>query len=124
MSKIQLAFLLAAAGLGALSVAGELWQFWTATVLISMIGVVFGVGSAYIADTVPAESIGVGLSLFETTTWVAGIIGAAGVGYAIELLGLGPSVVIGVALFLIAIVILAGSTRFREAMPASTPGGN
>lgn len=119
---IAIAFLLAAFGLGALSVAGELWQFWTATVLISMVGVVFGVGSAYIADSVPAESIGVGLSLFESTTWVAGIIGAAGVGYTIELLGLVPSVIIGVALFLVAIVILAASARSRKAQPVSAAG--
>jgi predicted MFS family arabinose efflux permease len=59
-----------------------------------------------LANLVPRESVGRGISLFSTTTWVGGIIGYAGTGYAIQHLGLASTFVIGAFLPLIAIVLL------------------
>jgi MFS family permease len=110
---IAIGFLFGAIGLGVLSFASDLWQFWLVAILITMVSTVIGVGSAHIADTVSQESVGMGLSLFQSTSWIAGIAGFMGAGYAIEHFGFVPSTVVGAMLPLIAIGVLAMSTRWH-----------
>jgi predicted MFS family arabinose efflux permease len=112
---IAVGFTFGAVGLALLTFASDLWQFGLVVILITMIGSVFGVGSAHTVDIVPEESIGVGLSLFESASWVAGILGFVAAGYAIENVGFVPSVIIGAALPLIAIVVLVLSFRVTAA---------
>ena len=64
------------------------------------------VGNALVTDLVSQESLGRGLSLFGATSWIGGVLGFAGAGYALQSLGMLPTFIIGICLTLIAIVLL------------------
>ena len=53
-----------------------------------------------------AESLGRGLSLFSTTTWVGGIFGYTAAGQAIQRLGTTSTFVLGAFLPLLALLLL------------------
>ena len=59
-----------------------------------------------VTDLVPQESLGRGLSLFNAVGWIGGIVGYASTGYAIENVGLAPTMVVGALVSLAAIVLL------------------
>jgi predicted MFS family arabinose efflux permease len=59
-----------------------------------------------VTDLVPQGSLGRGMSLFTATTWAGGVVGFAGTGYAVERLGMTPTVVMGAFLPLIAIALV------------------
>jgi MFS family permease len=104
-----------AAGLAVLAVATSLVHFWTAAVLLSLVGsVAGGIGSALVTDLVPQETLGRGLSLFSAMGWVGGIIGYAGTGYAIENIGLAPTVTAGALVSLTAIALLIPIKAARQ----------
>jgi MFS family permease len=112
-----------AAGLTVLVAATSLVHFWAVAILLSLVGpVAGGIGSALVTDLVPQESLGRGLSLFSAMGWIGGIVGYAGTGYAIENVGLAPTMVAGALVSLAAIVLLApirqvalGGQRERDA---------
>jgi MFS family permease len=96
-----------AAGLAVLVVATSLVHFWTVAILLSLVGAVAGgIGSALVTDLVPQEALGRGLSLFSAMGWIGGIVGYASTGYAIENVGLAPTMVAGTLVSLAAIVLL------------------
>jgi MFS family permease len=96
-----------AAGLAVLVAATSLAHFWTVAVLLSLVGsVAGGIGSALVTDLVPQESLGRGLSLFSAMGWIGGIVGYASTGYAIENVGLAPTVIAGALASLVAIALL------------------
>lgn len=100
-------YLMGTVGLLVLAVSISLWHFWVTASLISVLAYVgSGVGSAMVTDLVPQESLGRGISLFSAATWIGGIIGFAGTGYAIQHLGLYSTFIIGAILPLIATVML------------------
>jgi MFS family permease len=98
--------LIGTVGVLVLAVAASLWHFWVVMSVASVLFSVSGVGSAMVTDLVPAGSLGRGLSLFNATTWVGGVLGFAGTGYAIQRLGLTATVLLGAALPLLAIALL------------------
>jgi MFS family permease len=65
-----------------------------------------GIGSAVVTDLVPQESLGRGLSLFSAMGWVGGIVGYASTGYAIQNVGLMPTLVVAVLVSLVAVALL------------------
>jgi MFS family permease len=96
-----------AAGLSVLSIAESIGQFWMAAALLSVVGFVgSAVGSALIADLVPRESLGRGMSAFNATFWIGGIVGFAAAGYAIQTLGTPTTFAAAILVLLMAIVIL------------------
>jgi MFS family permease len=104
---LALGYLAGTAGLLCLVVAESLWHFYVGSFLVSILGPInLGVGCALATDLISRESVGRGISLFSATTWIGGIIGYAGTGYAIQHLGLAPTFVIGAFMPLIAIVSL------------------
>jgi MFS family permease len=87
--------------------AGSFWHFWIVAFLLKFLDFVNRpVGSALTTDLVPQDSLGRGMSLFTTTNWIAGIIGFAGTGYAVQCFGILPTLSAGALLPLIAIILL------------------
>jgi MFS family permease len=103
---MALCYLAGTVGLLALAVSVSLWHFWVVISLMNILSSVGSVGSAMVTDLVPQGSLGRGMSLFTAMTWVGGIIGFAGTGYAVQNLGMTSTFVMGAFLPLIAIVLL------------------
>jgi MFS family permease len=104
---LVLCYLAGTGGLLILGGARSLWQFWVVAFLLkSLVSINRTVGSALTTDLVPQESLGRGMSLFTTTNWIAGIIGFAGTGYAVQHLGMFSTLSIGALLPLIGIILL------------------
>jgi MFS family permease len=102
-----LGYLAGAASLSILAVSTSLWHFFLALALQAVfMGVNAAVGNALVTDLVPQESLGRGLALFQAATWIGGVIGFAGAGYALENLGTLPTFITGIGLILIAIILL------------------
>lgn len=96
---LNLCFLLGMAGLAILAAAAAQWQFCITAGLTSlMLNGVGAVGSALVTDSVPRAALGRGMSLFNATTWIGGIIGMSLTGLAIQ--GLGAAVTFIGAAFL------------------------
>jgi MFS family permease len=100
----------------------SLWHFWLATALIGLMGCVGSVGSALVADLVPREALGQSLSLFGTSTMVAGIIASAGTGLAFQHLGTVSTFVGGAVLPLLAIGLLIPLRRTAREEPVAAAG--
>jgi MFS family permease len=98
----------------------SLWHFWLVSSLMSaMFYINNGLGSALVADLVPKESLGKGMSLFGSTAWVGGIIGFGCTGYCLQNLGIGLTFFMGAFLTLIAMTLLIPIRRVNlEAAPA------
>ena len=104
---LYLGYLAGAASLSILAISLSLWHFFIVSVLQSVFaGVNATVGNALVTDLVPRESLGKGLSLFGATSWIGGVVGFAGAGYALQSLGTAPTFIAGICLILIAIVLL------------------
>jgi MFS transporter, DHA1 family, multidrug resistance protein len=98
-------------GLGALGLlllipALWLWQFWLATSLLAIAEKSNSVAQAYAADLTPAHAMGRGMSLFHSTSLLAGVFGMGGAGYMMQTIGINPTFLVGACLSLIAIGIL------------------
>lgn len=114
-------FLLVGYGLCALGVlqlipARVLWQFWLSASLLALVEATNGVAQAFVVDLAPPQAIGRSISLFNTTSMFAGIVGLSGAGYLIQTIGISPTLLLGTCLPLIAIGLLL---RLRK--PALVP---
>jgi MFS family permease len=104
---LALCYLSGMVGLLVLVASVTLWHFWAAASLLYVFASASrGVGSALATDLVSQESLGVGMSLFEATRWVGGIIGFAAMGYAVQNLGIASTLILGAVLSLTAIILL------------------
>jgi MFS family permease len=104
---LYLGYLAGIISLTILVVSVSLWHFMIALALQAIIqGVNTSIGNAWVTDLVPQELLGRGLALYGATTWIGGVIGFAGGGYALQNLGTSPTLIIGICLPLIAMVIL------------------
>jgi hypothetical protein len=82
-----LGYLAASGGLLGLAAAASVWHFWISSTLITASLITGAVGTALVTDVLPKETLSKGLTLFGATTWIAGILGCVGAGYAMEHLG-------------------------------------
>jgi len=64
-----------------------LWTFWTAAALLTVLGSGTDVGSAWVSDLSPQESLGINMSVFNSSRWVGAIIGMVSAGIAIKIFG-------------------------------------
>jgi MFS family permease len=102
-------YLLAAAGSLSLGVAGQLWHFWLATILLLLTRSVNGsVAAALAIDLLGRERIGRGLPWLNAMNWLAGILGSAGAGLLMDSLGPTPVYLIAAALPVVAAALLGG----------------
>ncbi len=103
---IILCYLASLIGLAVLAFASSLWHFWAAMALQSVIAAGFAVGSALVTDLVPRESLAAPLSLYSASQFIGYVIGFAGAGTVIKLLGMSNSLAVGGVLCLLAIGLL------------------
>jgi MFS family permease len=111
---LAVGYLSALAALILLPASSVLWQFWLVIVLQGIaVGSNSSIGSAWVTDLIPRESLGKGLAFFGATVWVGGVIGFALAGSLVQHLGYGLASVLGGCLALAAtgllIPIRAGS---------------
>jgi len=116
-------FLIVAYGLCALGVlllipALWLWQFWLSASLLAIVEATNGVAQAFVADLAPPQAMGRAISLFNTTSMFAGIVGLSGAGYLIQTIGSSPTLLLGACLPLVAIGLLL---RLRKPAPVPNP---
>jgi MFS family permease len=100
-------YLVGAGGLVALSRSTLLWHFAITAILQTIPDTSISLGSAMVTDLVPRKSLARGMSFFNATGWLAGMVGFAMTGQAIQLLGMTRSLIVTAALPLIAIALLA-----------------
>ena len=103
---IAFCYVAVAAGLMTLATSVSLWHFWVATSLIAVSNGSAIVRQALATDLAAQESLGKGMSLLTSATWVAGIIGFAATGSAIQHLGISTTLLAGASLPLMAILLL------------------
>ena len=111
---IALCFLAGTIGLLLLAAATALWQFWISTALLALISSSTVVGSALVTDLIPPEALGRGLSRYGATNWIAGVMGFAVTGYAIQTFGMAMTFSIGAGLTLFAIIVLSRVQPTRQ----------
>jgi MFS family permease len=107
-------FLVGAAGLLILSQVASLPGFCLASALLSIFGSFAALTSAYTADLLPRQSLGLGLSIINNTSNLAGIASSALLGWALG--GLGASVT-----FLIAPLLLLAGIAMLVKLPEARP---
>jgi MFS family permease len=112
---LTLCYLAGSAGILILIPAESLWHFWLSTSVTGMISISAGVAQAYVADLVPAKAMGQGMSLLNTTVWLAGTLGFGGAGLVIQALGMNTTLLLAAFLPLIAAALL---TRLRQPVVA------
>ena len=95
-----------------------LWNFWVAVALMKIAGGSNSIGNALVTDLVPRESVGKGLSVFGSATWIGNVIGYSIAGSTLQVIGLTPGVVLGACLSLAAVGILL-SIRIQPAKSES-----
>ena len=106
--------LLGLAGLFLVSRGYGLVGFCAASSLLSIYSCISGLANALVADLVPPESIGYGLSLVNGTSFIAGIFSSTLVGLAINLLRETTPFMLSMLLPLLAALLLS---RVRENEP-------
>ena len=90
-----LGYLVTAAGALALSSASALWHFWAGMALLRVGQAVNdAIAPALATDLLPPSAWSRALPRLKSVNWLAGTLSFAGVGYAIEKLGLGPIFVV------------------------------
>jgi len=99
-------YLVGAMGLMALSRSTLLWHFAVTAILQTIPDTSISLGSAMVTDLVPRKSLARGMSFFNATGWLAGMVGFAITGQAIQLLGMSRTLIVTAALPLIAIGLL------------------
>ena len=86
--------------------AVELWHFWVASALSTIIGMSLIVGSALITDTFPEQSMSTPLALLNATPWIGIVIGLTAGGASIHASEITPTLVLALFVSLTAILLL------------------
>jgi MFS family permease len=104
---LGICYLAGAVGLSTLAVSTSAWHFWVVSASLSiMFRGVAAVGPALVTDILPRRSLGRGISLFNASTWIGGIVGMGGTGHAMQGLGVAPTFLAAAFLPLVAILLL------------------
>jgi DHA1 family tetracycline resistance protein-like MFS transporter len=107
-------YVLGAMGLGMLLFSSALWHFWVAQTLISVMTSTYSVGAALVTDVLPREHLNTGMSRYSATRWIGAMLSFVGVGFAIQAIGLDTTIVLSVALALLAIPLVLATRPSRQ----------
>ncbi|MHB8625215.1 MAG: MFS transporter [Aggregatilineales bacterium] len=118
---IAFCYVLVASGLAIMIIATALWQFWVSAIFLAIAGSAGIVGLVLVGELVPRAALSSGLAQYGATGWIGAIIGLSGAGYALKLLGANTTFVLGVALALIAIVLVVVVRNMRNALAKAIP---
>lgn len=110
-STLIICYLLPTLGVAMLLPATILWQYWIAQSFIEANKGINTVASAFITDIVPLQDLSDSLARYNATTWIGAVVGFTTTGILIQNLGLTWTMVLGFALLLIAIPVVAYATR-------------
>lgn len=99
-------YLAAMVGIGILGFATVLWHFWLSQILITLLSSERAVSSALATDLVPSKSLNANLARLSTAPWVGAVIGYSSAGVMLEALGVTSSLMLAVALPLIAVTLV------------------
>jgi len=105
-------------GMILLAEATSLWEFRISAGLLLGVNASIGVGSAFIIDIVPQQVLGRALSLFAATAWIGGIVGLGITGAAFDVFGRRMTFTAGIALPVMAIVLLLITSRLPQRTPS------
>jgi MFS family permease len=111
---IVICFLANALGLIGLAESTALWHFWVASILLSGVGLSFGISSALVTDLVTLENLGRALSWYGLSTSIGAILGSLLAGYAFQGLGVEAALWGGGFLTLIAIGLIIRVQQMRR----------
>ncbi len=103
------------AGLFLLSRGGDLAAFSVASSLLSLYGCFSGLFNALVTDLLPARSLGFGLALVNSASYIAGIFSSTLVGISIKSMGNQLPFLLGMVLPLVAALFLASISEKRQA---------
>lgn len=122
---MALSFVTTTAGLLALSASTALWHFWAASMLFTLANACGPASSALVTDLVPRESLGRGLAIFNSATWLGGIVGCALAGLGAQTIGMTATLLAAACLPVIAVGLLAAAGPHRHRQGAlSLPSEN
>jgi MFS family permease len=108
-------YLLIAGGILMLMLATRLWHFWLASILLFMAMPANGsVAVAFATDLLDQETLSRRLPWLNAMIWIAGIIGFAGAGFIMDTLGTGSLYLGGVALPIVAVILLTMTSYSRS----------
>jgi len=115
---LAICYLFGGLGLSILPVSTDRWHFLLSSSLLSFLAYAStGIGSALATDLAPWGGLGRAVSLFTATSCVAGVVGSAAAGFALE--ALGPSLAFGIlALFAL---LPAGAMWLSACAPRRSP---
>jgi MFS family permease len=108
---LALCYLGGGAGTLALAVAGSLWQFWIASMLMAVLTASENLSNALATDLAPKELVGKGLSFTNAARWFGAVAGFALAGYAIEVLGARAAFLLTFLLIPVSVLMVA---RIRQ----------
>lgn len=103
---IIVCFLTTPLGLIVLATAAQLWQFWLAGILQTVLGVSMVSSSALVSDMFGEESLDTALALLNATIWIGIVLGLSGASVAINAFDVTHSLWVSVPISLAAIMLL------------------
>jgi MFS family permease len=116
---LVLGYLTATAGLLGLTASASPLHFWMNSVLVTVSFITGAVGTALVTDLVPRDALGKALSLFGAATGIAGILGCAGAGCAVQLFGPVSTFVAAALLPLVAVGFLLAIRQASQKQSAA-----
>jgi MFS family permease len=82
------------------------FDFIVVAVLTALSGAERAISSALVSDLLPVHTRSRGLPLFDSVKWLGAVVGLAGTGYVIQLLGLAQALLVSALLPAAAITLL------------------
>lgn len=111
LTMLALTYALGVLALVGMVYASSLATFLVVAALMAAAGSERAIAGALVTDLAPPGALDRYMARFDTARWAAGIVGFAGAGYGVELLGLPATLLLGALLTGVSIVLLIVASR-------------